>query len=82
MLSPDKTMQSRVLRCLEGGAERTCYDIAEIIGEPIGSVAGRLAELARSQRVERAGAGPRQGGARNGRRPILWKIKVPKEETP
>jgi predicted ArsR family transcriptional regulator len=82
-MSRPKSIQTRVLHCLEGGVTRTAHELASILAEPVSSVTGRIMELQMSGLVEAAGKGPRRAGVKTGTNPRLWRLrKSPNKENP
>jgi DNA-binding IclR family transcriptional regulator len=69
------TIQTRVLRCLDGSVERTVGQIANMLALPTNSVHARLNELHHIGTIEPCGRGPRTSTTARGPMPTLWRIK-------
>ena len=70
------TIKDRVLRCLEGGVERTAHEIGDILALSSRTVSARLAELRHSGSIEAAGRGNRKSVTARGPNPTVWRIKT------
>lgn len=69
------SLKTRVLRCLEGGVERTAHEIADILALDSRSISARLAELRHAGHVKTVGPGNRRPGAKTGPCPDRWSIR-------
>lgn len=74
-MAEQTSMRNRVLRCLEGGVERTADEIATILALDSRSICARLAQLRHAGLVKTVGPGNRRPGTTKGPRPYRWSIR-------